>query len=123
MITIKELKANNLSVFMRTYATTNNIVLEERTFYYRLYKPKIEGFASFILYDDNMCVISTVYDYLNIELATSSYNTRDQYAHALRLLYCFLDIINTKLVNMKKSFNQVRFWAFFSSSLKMIWIS
>ena len=103
MITIKELKMNNQSIFMRTYATSNNVVLEERTFYYRLYKPKIEEYTNFVLYDDNMCAISTAFDYLNIELATSSYNTREQYAHALRLLYCFLDITNTKLGNMKKS--------------------
>lgn len=44
----------------------------------------------FLLYDDDMNVISKAYAYLNKEILDSAPNTRAKAAYALRLLYCFL---------------------------------
>lgn len=102
MISITEVKQNHTSIFFRTYATSNNVVLDNKSFYYRLYKPEVNGRTVFVLYADNMQIISPVYDYLNFALAGASVHTQNQSAHALRLLYCFLDITNSRLDNLQK---------------------
>jgi len=102
MISITEVKQNHTSIFFRTYATSNNVVLDNKSFYYRLYKPEVNGRTVFVLYADNMQIISPVYDYLNFALAGASVHTQNQSAHALRLLYCFLDITNSKLDKLEK---------------------
>ena len=57
----------------------------------------IDGITVFILYDEYMKPISSVYEFLNYDIADKPLTTRKQYAHALRLLYCFLTLFSYKV--------------------------
>lgn len=69
---------------------------------YKLIKVSKDGRDYFVLYDDKMASISSFFKYINIEMSHLSYNTKEQAAHAIRQLYCYLDLTRTDINNLKK---------------------
>ena len=64
---------------------------------YRLVKVKSDSRDYFVLYTDEQKSISPFFQYVNFEIGHLAYNTREQAAHALRQLYCYISLIKPKL--------------------------
>lgn len=92
MITIKEVKDENRSIFLRTHTNDNDTLLLEENVYFRIYKTMLNMNPVWILYDDDMKVISEVYKYINIQMAGQADNSKEKAVYAFRLLYCFLKL-------------------------------
>lgn len=69
---------------------------------YRLVKAAKDGKEYFVLYDDEMASISPFFRFINIEMSHLSYNTREQAAHAIRQLYCYLALTRLDIEKLKK---------------------
>ncbi|MEQ2528921.1 site-specific integrase [Bacillaceae bacterium CLA-AA-H227] len=96
------MKISNKSIFERIHADENGTPINKDTIQYRLYKINKNGQDIFVLYDDNMDVISPAYRYINIAMASQSYNSREKAMYAVRLLYCFLQLTKTKITKLKQ---------------------
>lgn len=90
MIVYSEEKAGKKSVFYNRIISSAGAQTSTRKIICPLYKVEKNNFTYFLLYYDDMHIISPVYAYLNIEMRRSPFTTRSKSAHALRLLYCFL---------------------------------
>lgn len=66
----------------------------------RLVKLERDGKIYFILYDDFSNRNMDFFAFINFYLDYKAYNTREMYACALRLLYCFLTITHTDIERM-----------------------
>lgn len=55
-----------------------------------------------ILYDDDMKVISEVYKYINIQMAGQADNSKEKAVYAFRLLYCFLKLFRANIKDLKQ---------------------
>lgn len=53
-----------------------------------------DGFEYIIPYDDQLCPIAPAFDYLNFDMAERPVTSRRQAASALRILYCYLSLMN-----------------------------
>lgn len=102
MLFLREVKTGNKSIFQRIHADENGTPLHTDTIQYRLYKIIEDGHDIFVLYNNNMEVISPAYRYINITMANQSYNSREKAIYALRLLYCFLHLTKTKITDLKQ---------------------
>lgn len=100
MILYNEIKKNHLSIFTKTVIDdkTGNIV-SQRTVTCPLYVVEKDGFTYFVLYDDQMNVITDAFEYLNYDLCDSPINTRDKTARSIRFLYCYASLAG---VNVRK---------------------
>ncbi|WP_294362850.1 site-specific integrase [uncultured Clostridium sp.] len=56
----------------------------------------------FMLYDVDMKPISEVFNFLNFNLASCSFHTKEKNLHALKLLYSYLTIFNLELSQLTK---------------------
>lgn len=92
MIVYSEEKNGNQSVFIKTILNNDGDVMNQRKVTIPLYQTVVNGFTYFVLYDDNMNVISEFYEYLNFTLRENPLTTRSKSAFSLRLLYCFLSL-------------------------------
>ena len=101
MLTLKEIKLGNRSIFQRIHVDAEGKLIYLDTIQYRVYKINENGHETFILYDDDMNVVSSVYRYINISMTHQSYNSREKSIYALRMLYCFLQLTNTKINDLK----------------------
>lgn len=102
MLILREMKTGNKSFFQRIHADENGSLIHIDTIKDRLYKINGNGHDIFVLYDDNMDVISPAYRYINITMANQSYNSREKSMYAIRLLYCFLHLTKTKINELKQ---------------------
>lgn len=96
MIIIKELVSGKKKFYAKSIVDSDGAESVEFA-EYRMTKVEKEGFVYFILYDDEMAVIRPFFRYINYEMAHLSYNTREQSAHALRLLYCYLKLTKSDI--------------------------
>lgn len=111
MILMEEIKDGTKSIFKRTHINSNNSIVYEETFYYRLFKVNDDNFIKFVLYDDNMVVISDAYNYINTHISSQSTNSREKAIYAIRLLYCFLDLTKSKITNLsRENIEQLKFF-------------
>lgn len=97
MIVISENKKGKQSIFVKTILDNEGQEISSRIVSMPLFEVTKDGFDYFVLYDDKMEVICEVFKFLNHDMQKSTYNTRRQAAFALRLLYCFLYLTNTKI--------------------------
>ena len=72
----------------------------KRTVECRLVKLERDGKVYFMLYDDFANRNMDFFAFINYHLHYKSYNTREMYANAIRLLYCFLAITHTDITRM-----------------------
>ena len=72
------------------------------TVIYRLVKVKSDSRDYFVLYTDEQESISPFFQYVNFEIGHLAYNTREQAAHALRQLYCYISLIKSDISKLKK---------------------
>ena len=102
MIILKEIKIGAQSIFQRIHTNLQGDEIDNETNYYRVYKVSQDNFDYFLLYDDQMNVISDVYKFINIHLASKSFNSREKAVYALRLLYCYLSLTKTDLNKLRR---------------------
>lgn len=69
---------------------------------YRMTKVEKNGYIYFLLYNDEMNSIKEFFRYINIEMSHQSYNSREQSAHAIRQLYCYLALSKTDIEKLSK---------------------
>jgi len=92
MIVYSEEKLGPQSVFYKKILDVIGTEISTRKIALPLYKAEQNGYTYFLLYDYKMQIISSVFEYLNYELQISPFTTRSKAAHALRFLYCFLEL-------------------------------
>lgn len=92
MIVYSEEKNGPQSIFIKTILDNDNNAVSKRTVTIPLYQVEKDGFIYFVLYNDNMEVISDAYEYLNFTLRESPLTSRRKAAFSLRFLYCFLSL-------------------------------
>lgn len=73
-----------------------------QTVEFRLVKVEKNGQVYFVLYDDELVSISPFFKHVNFEMAHLAFSTREQTAHAVRQLYCYLALTKTDIKSMKK---------------------
>ncbi len=100
MLIIREVKSGMRSTFERIHADENGRTIFNESIKYRLFKIKENEQGRFILYDDNMNVISSAYQYVNIYMSNQPYNTREKTIYAIRLFYCFLHLTKARLTEL-----------------------
>lgn len=100
MLILRERKTGNKSFFQRIHADENGTPIHINTIQFRLYTINENGHDLFVLYDDNMDVITPAYRFINFTMANQSYNSREKSIYALRLLYCFLQLTKTKITEL-----------------------
>ena len=88
-----ETKIGRKSIYKKVIADDSGNVLSEREVEIPLYRIDRNGQPFYLLYDDEMNVLSEPSSYLNFELS-GSLNTKNRCANALRLLYVFLSLAN-----------------------------
>lgn len=93
MIYYTETKIGRKSIYKKVIADDSGNVLSEREVEIPLYRIDRNGQPFYLLYDDEMNVLSEPSSYLNFELS-GSLNTKNRCANALRLLYVFLSLAN-----------------------------
>ena len=93
MIYYTETKIGRKSIYKKVIADDTGNVLSEREVEIPLYRIDRNGQPFYLLYDDEMNVLSEPSSYLNFELR-GSLNTKNRCANALRLLYVFLSLAN-----------------------------
>lgn len=93
MIYYTETKIGRKSIYKKVIADDSGNVLSEREVEIPLYRIDRNGQPFYLLYDDEMNVLSEPSSYLNYELR-GSLNTKNRCANALRLLYVFLSLAN-----------------------------
>lgn len=93
MIYYTETKIGRKSIYKKVIADDSGNVLSEREVEIPLYRIDRNGQPFYLLYDDEMNVLSEPSSYLNFELR-GSLNTKNRCANALRLLYVFLSLAN-----------------------------
>ena len=93
MIYYTEAKIGRKSIYKKVIADDSGNVLSEREVEIPLYRIDRNGQPFYLLYDDEMNVLSEPSSYLNFELS-GSLNTKNRCANALRLLYVFLSLAN-----------------------------
>ena len=65
----------------------------------------------FILYDEHMKPIPSVYQYLNFRMKESPLTSRSKAAFAIRLLYCFLSLSGYRVNRIdEKAFRELLFF-------------
>lgn len=111
MILYSEKKKAQQSVFIKTVLDDGGNVVSERKVVLPLFQTEKEGFIYFLLYDDNMKPIASVYQYLNVKLKENPLTSRCKAAFALRLLYCFLSLTDNR-INLidEKAFRELLFF-------------
>lgn len=97
MIVYSEEKRGQQSVFIKTVMDSEGTVTSTRKVSLPLYQVEQDGFIHFVLYNDYMKPIPSVYQYLNFRLKESPLTSRSKAAFALRLLYCFLSLSGYKV--------------------------
>ena len=93
MIYYTETKIGRKSIYKKVIADDTGNVLSEREVEIPLYRIDRNGQPFYLLYDDEMNVLSEPSSCLNFELR-GSLNTKNRCANALRLLYVFLSLAN-----------------------------
>lgn len=96
MITIKEMKSGNEIYFQKEISTKNGISISNKIHYQAIIK-ELNGFTYLIIYDTNMKPISEAFGFLNFDKSAQSINSRIKSMQALKLLYCYQDIISKQL--------------------------
>ena len=92
MHVFNEVKQGRQSIFEKHVLDEHgNSILRTET-HIRLHAISEGAKDVYLIYDDEMRVISEAYVYLNSDLAASPPNTRKKAAYALRLLYCYLSL-------------------------------
>lgn len=94
MIYYAEEKNGRKSIYKKVVTDESDKVISERRVEIPLYKIEKEGQPWFLLYDDDMNVLSLPSSYLNFDMSDCSLNTRRANANALRMLYVFLSLSN-----------------------------
>ena len=94
MIYYTETKVGRKSIYKKIVTDEAGKVLSEREVEIPLYKIDKDGRTYFLLYDDDMNVLSLPSSYLNFNMTDASLNTRKGSANALRILYVFLSLSN-----------------------------
>ncbi len=102
MITIRERIQGKRKYFERIMASSEGQSETCQKVEYRLVKAAKDGKEYFVLYDDEMASISAFFRFINIEMSHLSYNTREQAAHAIRQLYCYLSLTRLDIKKLKK---------------------
>ena len=92
-----EIKQGRKSVFKKTITNSDGEIVSERKVTFPMYNTEKEGYSYIVLYDDDMNVIRSFYRFINIRMKASPINSRSKSAHALRLLYCFLELSGYKI--------------------------
>lgn len=94
MTYIKEEKQGTKSVYYKITADENGKELSRRKVEIPLYRIDRDDGVWFLLYDDDMNVLTEPTRYLNFMMSMKSITTRKNSANALRLLYIFLSLHN-----------------------------
>lgn len=97
MIDIEEIKMRNKSYFIKTVKDKSDHVITKRKVEYKLFAVKKNQRTIWVLYDDNMILNNNFFRFINNSLQSFSPNSIEQSAHAIRLLYCFLDLFNANI--------------------------
>lgn len=92
MVKIQVEKNRRRSIFYKAIMDEEGKVSSERKVLFPLYKVPVGDFPFFVLYDDDMNVVSPVFQFLNFKMRESPFNSRKKAAQAIRLLYCFLSL-------------------------------
>ena len=92
MIIYSEEKNGQKSVYIKTITDNEGNTLSIRRINIPLYQIEEKGFIYFILYDESMKPITSVFQFLNIHMKESPLTSRSKAAFALRLFYCFLSL-------------------------------
>jgi len=93
LIYYSEIKDGRKSLYRKIVTDENGKVLSSRDVEIPLYRIDKDGKTWFMLYDDDMNVLSLPSSYLNFDME-GSFNTRRGSANALRILYVFLSLFN-----------------------------
>ena len=111
MIVYSEEKNGQQSVFIKNIISEDGNIVSCRRVTTPLYQQEENNFIYFILYDDNMNPISSVYEFLNHKMKESPLTSRNKAAFALRLLYCFLSLSGYKINEIdEKAFHELLFF-------------
>ena len=100
MTYITEEKLGTKSIYYRITTDAQGVEALKRKVEIPLYKIEKDNTVWFMLYDDDMNVLSEPTRYLNHKMTTKSFTTRKASANALRLLYIFLSLYNYKVRNL-----------------------
>ena len=96
MIVYSEEKHGQQSIFIKSVLDPDGNLTSRRKVSMPLYQIEENGFLYFILYNDNMKPITSVYHYLNFRMKENPLTSRSKAAFALRPLYCFLSLSGYK---------------------------
>lgn len=111
MIIYSEEKRGKQSIFIKTILNADGIVTSTRYVIAPLYQIEIDGFIYFILYDETMKPIPSVYQFLNFRMKESPLTSRSKAAFAIRLLYCFIFLSGYQVNQIdEKAFRELLFF-------------
>lgn len=100
MIFYSEEKRGRKSIYKKVITDENGREVSSREVEIPLFPVEKDGKTWFLLYDDEMNIISDPTLYLNFNMANKSVKTRRASAAALRLLYVFLSLSNCDVHNI-----------------------
>lgn len=103
MIAIEEYKAGNLSNYVVHAFDDEGKEIHRRDIHIPLIEMN-EGSkgTSFIMYNDRWEPINEVFRYLNIDMQGRPLTSRRKAAHAIRLLYVYLSVVNKPITNITR---------------------
>lgn len=102
MIVIRECSNNN-EIYFESELLNNKKIVSKTEIYYRSLVKERNGTTYLLLYDTHMKPVSDVFAFLNFNKSNQSINSRIKSLQALKLLYCYQDIISKQLVDFTQS--------------------
>lgn len=103
IILYSEIKIGQQSVFEKHALEDDGKEIFRRRVRFPLFQQVNNGFTYFVLYNDDMEIISDFYEYLNFDISDSPITTRTKAAFSIRLLYCFLALANYNVCKITDS--------------------
>ena len=111
MIIYSEEKNGQQSVFTKVITDDDGNVASARRVIMPLYQVEVNGFAYFLLYDESMKPLPSVYQFLNFRMKESPLTSRSKAAFAIRLLFCFLSLSGYQVNRIdEKAFRELLFF-------------
>lgn len=100
MLVISQNKIKNQTVYYKCVLNDDGEELSRRLIHVSLKQIRKNSELYFVLYDENMNLISYVFKYLNLFSRRLPLTSKNKSAYALRLLYCYLEIYNLRITSL-----------------------
>lgn len=108
---IEEIKSRKSRYFRKIIKDDNNRIIRQFDVKYTSYTTVIDNMTYYILYDENMNMIESVYKYINIKYKTASNKTKMSYILAIKQLYEFASLCECSISEL--TVNQINQFQYF----------